>query len=107
MKTWLKAQHSENEDHGKGSRDGKRVERERGVNKRSVQWRQKRRTRTKEKIRIRRESCLCLSPQMPADACSVNIGRAPCGSTGKESGCNVGDLGLMPVLGRSPGSEPP
>ena len=27
----------------------------------------------------------------------------PCGSTGKESGCNVGDLGLMPVLGRSPG----
>lgn len=49
---------------------------ERGVNKRSVQWRQKRRTRMKEKIRVRRESCLCLSPQMPADACSVNIGRA-------------------------------
>lgn len=64
-------------DSGEGSRDGKRMERERGVNKRSVQWRQKRRTRTKEKkTRIRRQYCLCLSPQMPADACSVNIGRA-------------------------------
>ena len=27
----------------------------------------------------------------------------PCGSTGKESTCNVGDLGLIPGLGRSPG----
>ena len=27
----------------------------------------------------------------------------PCGSAGKESACNVGDLGLIPVLGRSPG----
>ena len=26
-----------------------------------------------------------------------------CGSAGKESACNVGDLGLNPVLGRSPG----
>ena len=26
----------------------------------------------------------------------------PCGSTGKESSCNVGDLGLIPGLGRSP-----
>ena len=25
------------------------------------------------------------------------------GSTGKESACNVGDLGLIPGLGRSPG----
>ena len=25
-----------------------------------------------------------------------------CGSTGKESTCNVGDLGLIPGLGRSP-----
>ena len=25
----------------------------------------------------------------------------PCGSAGKESGCNVGDLGLIPGLGRS------
>ena len=27
----------------------------------------------------------------------------PCGSTGKESTCNVGDLGLIPELGRYPG----
>ena len=27
----------------------------------------------------------------------------PCGSAGKESGCNVGDLGSIPGLGRSPG----
>ena len=26
----------------------------------------------------------------------------PCGSTGKESACNVGDLGSIPGLGRSP-----
>ena len=28
---------------------------------------------------------------------------SPCGSTGKESACNVGDLGSIPGLGRSPG----
>ena len=27
----------------------------------------------------------------------------PCGSTGKESTCNAGDLGSIPELGRSPG----
>ena len=27
----------------------------------------------------------------------------PCGSTGKESACNVGDLGSIPRLGRSTG----
>ena len=27
----------------------------------------------------------------------------PCGSAGKESASNVGDLGLIPGLGRSPG----
>ena len=27
----------------------------------------------------------------------------PCGSAGKESAFNVGNLGLTPVLGRSPG----
>ena len=27
----------------------------------------------------------------------------PCGSAGKESACNVGDLALIPGLGRSPG----
>ena len=26
-----------------------------------------------------------------------------CGSAGKESACNVGELGLIPALGRSPG----
>ena len=29
----------------------------------------------------------------------------PCGSAGKESACNAGDLGLIPELGRSPGEE--
>ena len=27
----------------------------------------------------------------------------PCGSDGKESACNAGDLGTIPGLGRSPG----
>ena len=27
----------------------------------------------------------------------------PCGSAGKESSCNAGDLGWIPGLGRSPG----
>jgi len=27
----------------------------------------------------------------------------PCGSDSKESACNMGDLGLIPALGRSPG----
>ena len=27
----------------------------------------------------------------------------PCGSAGKESACNMGELGLIPGLGRSPG----
>ena len=34
--------------------------------------------------------------------CSVFLG-FPCGSAGKESACNVGDLGSIPGLGRSPG----
>ena len=29
----------------------------------------------------------------------------PCGSAGKESACNVGDLGSIPELGRSPGER--
>ena len=28
-----------------------------------------------------------------------------CGSSGKESACNAGDLGLIPGLGRPPGEE--
>ena len=31
------------------------------------------------------------------------FGFFPDGSVGKESACNIGDLGLMPGLGRSPG----
>ena len=27
----------------------------------------------------------------------------PCGSAGKESACNAGDLGSIPALGKSPG----
>ena len=33
---------------------------------------------------------------------TINMG-FPCGSAGKESACSVGDLGLIPGLGRSPG----
>ena len=29
--------------------------------------------------------------------------QSPCGSAGKESACNMGDLGSIPGLGRSPG----
>ena len=29
----------------------------------------------------------------------------PCGLAGKETACSVGDLGLIPGLGRSPGEE--
>ena len=32
-----------------------------------------------------------------------NFWASPCGSAGKESSCNVGDLGSIPGLGRSPG----
>ena len=31
------------------------------------------------------------------------LGSFPCGSAGKESSCNVGDLSSIPGLGRSPG----
>ena len=34
---------------------------------------------------------------------SLYTGGLPCGSAGKESACNAGDLGLVPELGRSPG----
>ena len=33
-------------------------------------------------------------------ACGLGF---PCGTVGKESACNVGDLGSIPGLGRSPG----
>ena len=34
---------------------------------------------------------------------SIKILGFPCGSAGKEPACHVGDLGLIPGLGRSPG----
>ena len=33
----------------------------------------------------------------------MKIMEFPCGSAGKESACNVGELGWIPGLGRSPG----
>ena len=36
-------------------------------------------------------------------ASSLGINKCPCTSVGKESACNVGDLGSIPGLGRSPG----
>ena len=35
--------------------------------------------------------------------CLLAILGFPCGSAGKESACNAGDLGSIPGLGRSPG----
>ena len=35
----------------------------------------------------------------------IFIDRFPCDSAGKESACNVGDLGLIPGVGRSPGER--
>ena len=35
----------------------------------------------------------------------LSIHPSPCGSAGKESACNEGDLGWIPGLGRSPGGE--
>ena len=34
---------------------------------------------------------------------TLGFGGFPCGSAGKESACNAGDLGLIPGLGRSTG----
>ena len=36
---------------------------------------------------------------------SPSLGQFPCGSAGKESACNAGDLGSIPGLGRSPGER--
>ena len=33
----------------------------------------------------------------------LHVSHFSCGSAGKECACNVGDLGLIPSLGRSPG----
>ena len=38
--------------------------------------------------------------------CTVRVWEGfPCGSAGKESACNAGDMGLIPGLERSPGEE--
>ena len=37
------------------------------------------------------------------DVTNLNSHQCPCGSAGKESACNAGDLGLISGLGRSPG----
>ena len=39
------------------------------------------------------------------DILSTSYKGSPCGSAGKESACNAGDLGLIPGSGRSPGGE--
>ena len=36
---------------------------------------------------------------------SLNVKVFPCGSAGKESACNVGDLASIPGLGKSPGER--
>ena len=49
---------------------------------------------------FRSVSQLCLTRCNPMDWGHT---RLPCCSAGKESACNVGDLGSIPGLGRSPG----
>ena len=47
-----------------------------------------------------------LGPEDPLEkgyATHSSILGLPCGSAGKESACNAGDLGSTPELGRSPG----
>ena len=39
---------------------------------------------------------------IPICLCKKCIDTHPCLSAGKESACNVGDLGLIPVFGRAP-----
>ena len=42
-------------------------------------------------------------PLEKGEATHSSVLELPCGSAGKESACNTGDLGLIPGLGRSPG----
>ena len=46
---------------------------------------------------------LSLSPSFMAFPRYAHRLGFPCGSAGKESACDVGDLGSIPGLGRSPG----
>ena len=45
---------------------------------------------------------LIMQPYLEAGSLQMGF---PCGSAGKESACNAGDLGLIPGWGRSPGEE--
>ena len=45
----------------------------------------------------------CWLPYLPVDSTDYYLFGFPGGSDGKESACNVGDLGLIPGLGRSSG----
>ena len=55
-------------------------------------------------IPIIRSEDLMYSMVIIVNNTTVNKG-FPCGSAGKESACNVGDLGSIPGLGRSPGER--
>ena len=44
-------------------------------------------------------------PLKKGQATHCSILGLPCGSVGKESACNAGDLGSIPGLGRSPGEQ--
>ena len=44
-------------------------------------------------------------PLQKGQATHASILGLPCGSAGKELACNVGNLGSIPRLGRSPGKE--
>ena len=46
---------------------------------------------------------LTLSTFPPVHVLILPLNLFPCGSIGKKSGCNVGDPGSVPGLGRSPG----
>ena len=53
-------------------------------------------------MRMDKEDCVCLCVCIYINIYIYILG-FPCGSAGKESACNVGDLGLIPGLGRPPG----
>ena len=64
----------------------------------SFDWRKSRSNKTNwHKLKF---ACQCDLPRLIIDNTFENL---PCGSAGKESACNVEDLGLIPGLIRSPG----
>ena len=58
-------------------------------------------------MKIQNKSLLISSRPQPLATTNLSmvlfVWGFPCGSAGKESTCNVGDLGSIPGLGRSPG----